>query len=94
MRTYAVYILTNEIYGTLYIGMTNDLARRTEEHRLHLVPGFTKQHKLDRLVWYEIHETAYAAITREKQLKAWKRAWKVRLIQETNPEWLDLSASL
>ncbi len=94
MRRFVVYILTNKPYGTLYVGITSNLAGRIEAHKKDVVEGFTKQHKLHTLVWYEVHETAYAAITREKLIKRWKRAWKVRLIQEMNPAWKDLSASL
>jgi putative endonuclease len=85
-----VYILASKPYGTLYIGVTNDLVRRTWEHRTHCVPGFTKQHDVTHLVWFECHSSIEAAITREKQIKEWRRGWKVNLIQEMNPEWRDL----
>jgi putative endonuclease len=87
---YYVYILTNRPYGTLYVGVTNDLTRRIWEHRNDVVEGFTREHKLHRLVWYEVHEDVYMAITREKLVKKWHRDWKVNLIQAKNPEWNDL----
>ena len=86
-----VYILANKPYGTIYIGFTNNLAVRVEAHKLKAVPGFTKFHDIDRLVWYEIHEDLMAARTREKQIKKWTRDWKINLIQSKNPEWRDLS---
>ncbi|MGZ5032248.1 MAG: GIY-YIG nuclease family protein [Usitatibacter sp.] len=89
-----VYILTNRPYGTLYVGVTNDLVRRVWEHKGKFVAGFSKEHGLDRLVWYEIHATAYEAITREKVIKKWHRDWKVNLIQAMNPGWDDLFAAI
>jgi len=85
-----VYILASKAYGTLYVGVTNDLLRRTWEHRTHCVPGFTTKHGVTRLVWFERHESIVAAITREKQIKEWRRDWKVNLIQQMNPDWKDL----
>ena len=85
-----VYIVTNRVNGTLYIGVTNDLGRRIWEHKQSVVRGFTKTYGLNRLVWYERHEDIRDAIHREKTLKTWLRAWKVRLIMQTNPEWRDL----
>jgi putative endonuclease len=85
-----VYILASRPYGTLYVGVTNDLLRRTWEHRTHCVSGFTTKHEVTRLVWFECHESIVAAITREKQIKEWRRDWKVNLIQQANPEWRDL----
>jgi putative endonuclease len=85
-----VYIVASKPYGTLYVGVTNDLSRRISEHREHLVPGFTYRHHVTRLVWFECHESIEAAITREKQIKEWHRHWKVNLIQATNPYWRDL----
>lgn len=90
MKQPAVYILASARNGTLYVGVTSDLVRRTWQHRQRLVDGFTKTHGLAMLVWYEQHGTMHAAITREKQLKAWKRAWKLRLIEGSNPYWNDL----
>ena len=89
-RHYYVYILTNKAYGTLYVGITNDLVRRAWEHRNDFVEGFTRTHQLHRLVWYEVHEDVEEAIRREKLIKKWHRDWKVNLIQALNPGWLDL----
>ena len=85
-----VYILASKRNGTLYIGMTNDLVRRVYEHKCDAVEGFTKKYAVHRLVWYEVADIASAAITREKQLKKWNRAWKIRLIEAMNPDWKDL----
>ncbi len=85
-----VYILASGRYGTLYIGVTSDLIRRVWQHREGLAEGFTKQYNVKQLVWYEQHTDIYAAITREKQIKEWRRDWKIELIQKTNPLWLDL----
>jgi putative endonuclease len=87
---YYVYLLASKKHGTLYLGVTNDLVRRIYEHRTKAVPGFSKRYGIDKLVWFEIHDTAEAAITREKELKKWRRDWKTRLIEETNPEWVEL----
>jgi putative endonuclease len=89
-----VYIMTNRPNGTLYLGVTNDLARRGWEHREGGVAGFTKRYGLKRLVWYERHDDIRTAIQREKTLKHWPRAWKVRLILEMNAEWRDLYEDL
>jgi putative endonuclease len=93
-KQFYVYILTNTRNGTLYTGVTNDLVRRVWEHKQGTVEGFTNEHELGILVWYEIHATAYEAITREKRIKAWKRDWKKRIIEEMNPYWNDLYDSL
>ncbi|HET6782883.1 MAG TPA: GIY-YIG nuclease family protein [Pseudoxanthomonas sp.] len=90
MKRPAVYILASERNGTLYTGVTGDLLARTWQHREHLVDGFTKRYDVTMLVWYELHAAMDAAITREKQIKKWNRAWKLRLIQEANPRWRDL----
>ena len=87
---YFVYLLTNRRYGTLYVGVTSDLVKRTYEHRSKFVDGFSKQHDLSRLVWFEVHENILAAIAREKLIKKWHRDWKINLIQVDNPEWKDL----
>ena len=87
---YYVYILAGKIGGTLYIGVTNNLVRRVYEHREKLVEGFTKRYDVTKLVYYEIHSEIEAAIVRGKQMKKWNRAWKVRLIEESNPNWSDL----
>ena len=85
-----VYIVCNKAYGTLYVGVTTNLAKRVSEHREHLVAGFTNKYGLERLVWYECHESIEEAITREKQIKEWRRDWKVNLVQSMNPDWRDL----
>ena len=86
-----VYILASKPYGTLYIGVTSNLAGRVEAHRNGRVDGFTRQYRVHRLVYFEAHAEMYEAIQREKRLKKWNRAWKIRLIEEMNPEWKDLS---
>jgi len=85
-----VYILASDRNGTLYTGVTSDLARRIWEHKNGSKEGFTKRYDVHSLVWYEQHETMESAITREKTIKKWERAWKLRLIEESNPEWRDL----
>lgn len=85
-----VYIVTNRPNGTLYVGVTSDLARRTWEHRAGAADGFTKRYGLKRLVFAERHDDIRTALQREKNLKHWSRAWKVRLIREQNPDWNDL----
>ena len=85
-----VYMLTNKKRGTLYIGVTSNIAQRLWQHKNGLVGGFTKKRGTHRLVWYEVHPTMESAITREKRLKWWQRDWKVQLIEEMNPAWLDL----
>jgi putative endonuclease len=90
MRDYHVYILASQRNGTLYVGVTNDLERRIWEHREGLTPGFTTKYCVVRLVWYESYGDIGDAISREKSLKRWRRAWKIRLIEEGNPQWLDL----
>ena len=77
-------------HGTLYLGVTNDIVRRVYEHRTKAVPGFTKRYCVDKLVWFEIYDDAPAAIAREKELKKWRRDWKIRLIEEQNPGRVDL----
>lgn len=90
MKTYYVYIVTNKKNGTLYIGVTSNIARRIYEHKQKITQGFTSRYNLDRLVYIESTEDVHAAITREKNMKAWKREWKIKLIQEMNPNWDDL----
>lgn len=85
-----VYILANKRNGTLYIGVTSDVVKRGWEHRNKLIEGFTTKYGIHKLVYYETHENMLAAITREKQIKKWNRAWKLRLIEQLNPEWRDL----
>jgi len=89
-----IYIMSNRRNGTLYIGVTSDLVRRSYEHRTGLLPGFTKRHGLKQLVYFEQHDDIRAAIQREKTIKHWPRAWKVRLIHAQNPEWRDLFDTL
>ncbi len=86
----AVYILASKKNGTLYVGVTSDLIKRVWEHRNDLVEGFSKRYGVHQLVWYELHESMDSAIRREKQLKEWKRKWKVQLIEKTNSGWEDL----
>ncbi len=90
MKQPAVYLLASKKHGTLYIGVTSNLVARTWQHRQHVVEGFTKRYNVDKLVWYELHGSMEAAILREKQLKKWNREWKLRLVEEVNPEWRDL----
>ncbi|MEI7741655.1 MAG: GIY-YIG nuclease family protein [bacterium] len=85
-----VYILASYKLGTLYIGVTSDLIKRIYEHKNDLVPGFTKQYQVHRLVYFEVHGDIQTAIEREKSLKGWRRAWKIALIEKENPEWHDL----
>jgi putative endonuclease len=89
-KIFWVYILASTIGGTLYIGVTSDLVRRVFEHRSELMQGFTKRYGVHRLVYFEQFSDIETAIRREKRLKKWNRAWKVRLIEETNPNWDDL----
>lgn len=90
MNSYYVYILSSNVKGTLYIGVTNDLIRRIYEHKNGLTPGFTKEYQIDRLVYFELTSDVKSAILREKQLKRWKREWKISLIEKSNPKWNDL----
>ena len=89
-----VYILASKKYGTLYIGVTSDLIKRIWEHKNDVIEGFTKQYCVHMLVWFEQHETMESAISREKGLKAWKRDWKLNLIETMNPDWGDLYPSV
>jgi len=84
-----VYILASKKNGTLYIGVTSNLAQRIWQHKNNQVPGFTEKYNIHNLVYYEQHETMRAAITREKQMKKWKREWKIKLIEKKNPGWSD-----
>lgn len=90
---YFVYLLASQRNGTIYVGVTNNLLRRTWEHKNALVDGFTKKHGVNILVWYEVHQDIHAAIAREKRLKRWNRAWKLRLIEEKNSGWNDLTGN-
>ena len=93
-KCFFVYLLANARNGTLYIGVTSHLAQRVWQHKEQFVDGFARRHAVHKLVWYEMHECAESAIWREKQIKKWNRAWKIRLIEETNPYWNDLFADL
>ncbi len=86
----AVYILASQRNGTLYTGVTSGLVKRTWEHKEDIVAGFTTRYGVHLLVYYELHDEIVAAITREKQIKKWNRAWKIRLIESTNADWRDL----
>ena len=83
---YYVYLLASKKHGTLYLGVTNDLVRRVYEHEVKTVPGFTAPYGVDKLMWFEVYDDALTAIARKKELKTWRRDWKIRLIEEQNPE--------
>jgi putative endonuclease len=89
-----VYILASKPDGTLYIGVTNNLARRVSEHKAKLVPGFTRQYGVDQLVYFEAYDSILEARAREHSLKRWRRAWKIELIEKFNSDWRDLSSEL
>ncbi|HEY1260083.1 MAG TPA: GIY-YIG nuclease family protein [Stellaceae bacterium] len=89
-----VYLLSSRPLGTLYVGMTADLAKRIWEHKTKAVPGFTARYSVDRLVCYEPHASPQTAFARERQIKRWKRAWKIQLIEADNPNWIDLYSSI
>ena len=88
------YILASKPHGTLYVGSTADLIRRVWEHKIKAIPGFTAKYGVDRLVWFETHESLETALVRERQIKKWKRDWKINLIERENPRWADLYPSL
>ena len=94
MRKPRVYILASKRNGTLYVGVTSNLAQRLEQHRSEAVEGFSRRYAVYRLVWCEDHDTMASAIAREKTIKKWNRAWKLRLIEEMNPDWRDLVEDL
>ena len=89
-----VYLLSSKPNGTLYVGSTRDLLKRVWEHKNKVVPGFTAKYGVDRLVWFEAHGSLESAFMRERQIKSWKRLWKIQLIESDNPQWLDLYPSL
>lgn len=93
-NAYYVYVLASRPNGTLYVGVTNDLVRRVQEHREGLVPGFTKRYGVKLLVFYETHSDINEAILREKRIKRWRRKWKLALIESRNPQWRDLWVEL
>jgi putative endonuclease len=92
--SYFVYILASRYKGTLYVGVTRDLSRRVGEHKGGFVPGFTKAYKVHRLVYFEEYESILEARARERVLKRWRREWKIKLIEEMNPTWRDLTPEL
>ena len=94
MKTYYLYIMASRKNGTLYIGVTNDLVRRVWQHKNDVHEGFTQKYGVHRLVWYEATTDIKGAIIREKQMKKWKRQWKINLIEKENPNWDDLYADL
>ena len=91
---YYVYILASRRDGAIYVGITNDLLRRVYEHRAKVIQGFTSKYNITRLAWFEIYEDPISAISREKELKKWKRGWKIQLIEAQNPLWRDLYESI
>ncbi len=91
---YYVYILASGRNGTLYLGVTNDLVRRIYEHKNKVTRGFTSRYGVDRLVWFEVYDDPETAIAREKEIKKWRRAWKLRLIEQSNSQWIDLYAQI
>lgn len=94
MKQPAVYILASKPGGRLYTGVTSNLPQRVWQHKNDVEEGFTKTYKIHDLVYYEMHDTMEAAITREKHIKNWNRAWRIRLIRESNPKWNDLYSQL
>lgn len=90
MKQPAVYILSSQRNGTLYVGVTSDLVKRVWEHKQNVVEGFTKKYHVHSLVYFELYEDMNSAITREKQIKNWRRQWKIELIEKENPQWNDL----
>ncbi len=94
MSQYYIYILASKKNGTLYIGVTNNLLRRVQEHKNKIAEGFTKKYNINILVYFETTESVTSAIQREKQLKKWNRAWKIQLIESSNPDWVDLFPGL
>jgi putative endonuclease len=92
--SYYVYIIASRKDGAIYIGVTSNLVRRIYEHRTKAVPGFTSRYNITHLVWFEIYDDPISAISREKELKKWKRSWKTQLIEGQNPEWKDLYESI
>jgi putative endonuclease len=91
-RNYYVYILASRRLGTVYTGITGNLEQRVYQHKNDIFEGFTKRYGVHRLVWFEVHGDVTVAIAREAQIKGWNRAWKIRMIEKSNPEWRDLAA--
>jgi putative endonuclease len=94
MATSYVYIVTNKPYGTLYVGVTSNLVQRIYQHKKGTMDSFTRKYGLTKLVYYEIHESMYAAITREKSMKRWRREWKIVIVERKNKSWQDLYYSI
>ncbi|MDD4963443.1 MAG: GIY-YIG nuclease family protein [Gallionella sp.] len=94
MKQPCVYLLVSQRNGTLYVGVTSNLVQRVWQHKEGLADGFTKRYGVKSLVWYEVHESMESAIAREKAIKEWQRAWKLSLIEKTNPDWADLYSSV
>ena len=94
MKLFYTYMLASRRNGTLYTGSTDDIRTRVWQHKTKVFKGFTSRYGVDRLVWYETHRSRQSAFERERQIKSWKRAWKIRLIEEINPEWDDLYETL
>ena len=90
MKAYYVYLMASKKNGTLYIGVTNNLLERTRQHKCNIIEGFTKKYNVHNLVYYEVFQDIYSAIEREKQMKKWKREWKIELIDKSNHKWNDL----
>jgi putative endonuclease len=88
------YLLASRPYGTLYVGSTSNVLRRVWEHKSKVVPGFTASYGVDRLVWFEAHDSVEFARLRERQIKEWKREWKIELVERDNPRWIDLYPTL
>ena len=93
-RQPCVYLLASRRNGTLYTGVTSDLLKRVYQHKQHLVDGFTKKYQVESLVWFAVHASMESAIGREKAIKKWRRAWKIKLIEDSNPCWRDLYPDL
>ncbi len=93
-KQFAVYLMGSSRLGTIYTGVSSDLVKRAWQHREGLLAGFTSRYEVKLLLWYELHNTADSAITREKQIKKWRRAWKIELVEQFNPYWRDLYESL
>ncbi len=93
-KQYFVYLLASKPYGTLYVGVTSNLIQRVFQHKEGLVDGFTKKYNVHQLVYYEVHLDIREAILREKRIKKWNRQWKINLIEQNNPHWINLSIGL
>jgi putative endonuclease len=91
---YYVYLMATRKHGTLYVGVTNDLVRRGYQHRTNAVQSFTSRYHVHQLVWFETYDDPLTAIAREKEIKKWRREWKINLIERTNPDWADLYESI